>query len=303
MSQSKIANIDYELDPEQSLVPFPTAEVQSEQTPRGRRFKLPRSRRMVNDLLHFSSKIPSQALVRNCNIRELAGLQRNRNEYPRVGWPVLFMKAYALMSERHASLRQCFMPYPWPSIYEHPVPIGRLTVSRNFEGEDWVLLGRIPEPNKLPLLEIQQTVDDFKHAPVMDNDRFRLQINFSRLPTFLRRLAWRITLYLTGYGRIERVGTFGLTTVSANGAISIHPPSIPTTMLTFGPVDEEGNVRVTIVYDHRVMDGAAVASYLKELEEILNGEITTELASMRYHQTAITVDSTSIRNQELTMAQ
>ncbi|MBM80623.1 MAG: hypothetical protein CMJ78_08530 [Planctomycetaceae bacterium] len=288
---------------EAECVPFPAESVTETKPRKGRRFRLPQSRRMVNDLLYFSKKIPSQALVRNCNIGELARLQRDRENYPRVGWPVLFMKAYGIISERNATLRQCYMPYPWPSIYEHPYPIGRMTVSRHFRGEDWVLLGRIPEPNKQTLMELQQTVDEFKHAPVMDVERFRMQVDFSRYPTFIRRFAWRVTMYLSGFMRTDRIGTFGLTTVSANGAISIHPPSMPTTMLTFGPVDEDGNVRVTIVYDHRVMDGATVAGYLKELDETLNDQITAEMTALRYRSPGVLSETSVVRNQELTMAQ
>ena len=71
-----------------------------------------------------------------------------------------------------------------------------------------------------------------------------------------------------------------MTTVSARGAISIRPPSILTTTLTFGPVDPSGDVRITLVYDHRLLDGGPIADCLAELEETLNGPIVDELRQM-----------------------
>ncbi len=46
------------------------------------------------------------------------------------------------------------------------------------------------------------------------------------------------------------------------------------------PFDDEGNVNVRIVYDHRVLDGATVARALARLEEVLTGEIAVELERM-----------------------
>jgi hypothetical protein len=57
------------------------------------------------------------------------------------------------------------------------------------------------------------------------------------------------------------------------------PPSIHTGCLTYGPLDENGIARVTLAYDHRVMDGALVADILLRLEETLNGTLTIELQS------------------------
>lgn len=248
---------------------------------RGHRLRLPQSRRLVTDLLNFSRKVPTHPLVRHMRILRLAELQRRRDGGPRVSWPALFLKAYGLLSERRPELRQCFMSWLWPHLYQHPVPIGRLTVSRSYAGQDWVFFAHVPEPNRLGLLDLQREILRFKHAPVESVERFRLQLRFSRLPTPVRRLAWWWTLNISGARRANRFGTFGLTTVSAQGAISVHPPSIPATTLTYGPVDCAGQVRVTIVYDHRLMDGAFVAGCLQELEALLETELADELLAIR----------------------
>jgi hypothetical protein len=47
--------------------------------------------------------------------------------------------------------------------------------------------------------------------------------------------------------------------------------------LTFGPLDQHGRMKVTLVYDHRLMDGTFVAERLIELEQQLTGSVFAEL--------------------------
>ena len=54
---------------------------------------------------------------------------------------------------------------------------------------------------------------------------------------------------------------------------------------TYGPIDSEGRVRITMVYDHRQLDGMRIAAFLRELEQILEGEVADELESMRAAET------------------
>ena len=245
---------------------------------KGRRVRLPKSRRLVVDLLKFSKKVPSQPLVRNCNLSELVKLRRQA--LPKVSWPAMFMKAYAIMSARHPNLRRLFMPWPWAHLHEHPYTVGRMTVARMHEGEEWVLFCRIVQPETLSLVDLQQQLHDAKNLPVEEVTRFRLQIKFSKFPTFLRRAAWWYCLNVSSYIRATTFGTFGMTTVSSLGGVSIHPPSTGATTMTYGPIDQQGNVRLTLCYDHRLLDGAEVARYLAELEEILKTEIADELRGL-----------------------
>ena len=71
-----------------------------------------------------------------------------------------------------------------------------------------------------------------------------------------------------------------LTTISSRGAEIRHPPGFLTSGLTFGPIDERGCSRVTLAYDHRLLDGRMVADILADLEQTLNGVIAEELAAM-----------------------
>ena len=77
--------------------------------------------------------------------------------------------------------------------------------------------------------------------------------------------------------RARRFGTFQLSVYSGLGAESFNPLTPLTTLLNWGPIDEDGCVDVRILYDHRVMDGANVARALERFERILNSEVADEV--------------------------
>jgi pyruvate/2-oxoglutarate dehydrogenase complex dihydrolipoamide acyltransferase (E2) component len=76
------------------------------------------------------------------------------------------------------------------------------------------------------------------------------------------------------------MGTFGVSVYSALGSESLHPLSPLTTTLNYGVIGRRGGVTVRLIYDHRVLDGSAVARALADLEEVLNGPIAAELWEM-----------------------
>ena len=83
---------------------------------------------------------------------------------------------------------------------------------------------------------------------------------------------------------MRRSGTFFLTTIAGHGAEIQHPPAFLTSNVTYGPIDERGKSRVTIAYDHRLMDGRLVANVLAEIEAALSGPIANELESIKTSQ-------------------
>jgi hypothetical protein len=155
-----------------------------------------------------------------------------------------------------------------------------MTVARRYRDDDWVFFARIVAPESLPLCSLQEQIDNFKDAPVESIPSFMRQLRFSRLPLLVRRPAWWYALNISGARRVHRFGTFGMTSVSAMGAVAVQPKCITTSTLTFGPVDAFGDVDVRIVFDHRVFDGAAVANILARLKTVLTTTITDELRGM-----------------------
>jgi hypothetical protein len=196
----------------------------------------------------------------------------------RVSWPALFLKAYAIVAQDVPELRQTWYRWPWAHLYQHPSSVATLTVQRNTGDEPWLFWGQIASPELKSLAELQQSVDLFRTGDA--RKVFRKQLQLAKLPTVCRRMIWWWNLNVATVSRAKRLGTFFLSTLAGRGAEIQLPPSIHTGCLTFGPLDENGIARVTLAYDHRIMDGALVADILQRLESALNGVLTAELREM-----------------------
>jgi len=247
------------------------------QGPEARWLKLSSNRSLVLDILHYDQRMPQCAHDRRFDLGETDAVRRSAGQ--RISWPAIFMKAYGLLSVERPVLRQCFFRFPWRHLYQHPESVGTIVVSRRHMNEDRLCWGRVSRPESYSLASLQQRLDRFKTEPV--ETMYRRQLQISRLPTPLRRLLWWTTMNISGRKRASRLGTFGMSTLAGQGAEIQQPPSVLASTLTYGPMDENGKARVTIVYDHRIMDGSTVASCLADLESIIRGAIKDELASLR----------------------
>jgi hypothetical protein len=109
---------------------------------------------------------------------------------------------------------------------------------------------------------------------------FARLIRYTRYPRPVRRLLWWLGLNLSGKHRAKTVGTFGLSTLGSLGADISRVIAPTATTLTYGPFEPDGSVVVRVHFDHRVMDGVAVAAALAELEAVLRTEVVRELAGL-----------------------
>ena len=240
--------------------------------------RIPTSRATVCDILRYDRYVPTCAHDRICNVQQVVdarALAKEANK--RISWPALWLKAYALNARRFPRLLQTWMSWPSSHIYQHPAHVGTLVVKRRFEDDDWLFWGQIHGLDSKSLVEIQKDINRFQNEPV--ESVFRRQLWLARKPAFIRRICWWLTFQVSGKKKCKRLGTFFLSTISGSGAEIQNPPSMLTSGFTYGPISETGNTRVTITYDHRLMDGHHVADILAGLEETMNSSVRQELES------------------------
>lgn len=237
---------------------------------------LSRSRVLVCDVLKLFQAVPTTAHMRTIKLAEVAAARAVVAQ--RVSWAALFLKAYGTVCSRHPELCQSWRDWPFSHVFQHAQPVATVAVHRVYQGENWLLWGKIPAIDRCSLLEIQANLDRFTSGNV--ETVFRQQLQLSMVPQPLRRLIWWWNLNVSGEKRAKRLGTFLLTTLAGRGAEIPHPPGFLTSTLTYGPTDEDGSTRVSLVYDHRLMDGAFIAERLAELEEELTGNVLAELQGL-----------------------
>jgi hypothetical protein len=244
--------------------------------PAARRVALSCNRTLVVDFLRHAQAVPHFPVERTFDLAELAAL-RARAEV-KIAWSLLFLKAHALVAREQSALRRTFQRWPWPHLVESPRSVASLVVSRRFLGEDRICWARFPAPEELPLVELQAKLIHYQTAPV--EQVFKRQVFASRLPGPIRRLILGWNVHFAGAMRGERLGTFTLSTLAGQGVTNRGHQSIATTSLTYGPLDAEGRSLVTLLCDHRVIDGMGAAAALGALEQALSGPIAQELRSL-----------------------
>lgn len=240
------------------------------------RMPVPPSRALVTDVIHLHRQVPTSSHSREMSLGAIDAAREAATE--RISWAAIFLKAYATMSARHPKLLQTWRSWPFAHVFQHAAPVASVAVHRHFRDDDWLLWGKIQKPHEKSLSELQTVLDRFKSGPV--EEVFRQQLQLAMLPAPLRRFVWWCNLNLCGEKRVKRTGTFLLTTLAGRGADNSHPPSLLTSSLSYAPLQADGRCRVSLTYDHRLMDGAFIADCLAELEEELTGTVLAELRAL-----------------------
>jgi hypothetical protein len=244
----------------------------------GRSLPISIPRLFITDLLHFAQKVPLCTMQRTMHLAPVAAARARLT--PRPGWCALFTKAYAIVAAKRPSLRWVYIPWPRPHFYEHPCSIASIALERCWEDEDAIFFTHLRGPDNQSVTQIEEHLRHCKNDPIETIPIFRRMIYTTKLPRPLRRMLWRIGLYSSGARRARHLGTFGVSVTAALGAAGLRPLSPLTTNLSYGVIQPDSSLDVRVTYDHRVLDGGAVARALADLEEVLTGQILAELHSM-----------------------
>jgi hypothetical protein len=240
-------------------------------------FNIPLSlpRRFICDMLHFAHYVPSVPVQRRMQLADLVAARATAK--PRPSWCGIFTKAYAIVSDANPILRRAYMSFPWPHLYQHPTNVATIAIERRFRDEDAVFFVHLSHPEKRSLLEIEAKLRRYKELPLNRVSPIRRALRTTRWPLPLRRFLWWFALNVSGVKRAHFFGTSGISVYSGLGASSLHPLSVLTSTLNYGVIDADGSVDVRLIYDHRVLDGSAVARALADLEGVLHQEILNEV--------------------------
>jgi hypothetical protein len=238
---------------------------------------LPAGRGAVNDVALLGRGIPLFPVDREMR---LAAVADARAAAPtRIGWAACFLKAYALVAREQPLLRSWLVGGLRPRLATSSQSVATLAINRADEqGADRLFFARLAAPDTLPLAAVQAFIDRHATAPI--DEVFRRQLELELVPGWLRRTILGWNMRSTSAKRPGRIGTFSMSSLAGFSAGNHFHPTLCTTSLCQGPLDAAGRCRVTIIADHRVLDGVAVARALERLEQVLVSEIAAELRAL-----------------------
>ncbi|NBW95230.1 MAG: hypothetical protein EBR28_00500 [Planctomycetia bacterium] len=259
--------------------------------------RLDAQRLLVADIVRLSRRIPVFPVERLMRLGVVDEARRRCGV--RIGWAAIFLKAYALVARDRPALRSWIVPALLPLVGRprwatSPVSVASLALSRPRGEEtpaadrnldpDAIWWARIREPDAFALPDLQALVSRHMVEPV--EEVFRRQLELRMVPRLLRRIVLRWNLRSASAKRALRIGTFSLSTLAGEGCSNRGHPTFLTSSLSYDPLDDAGRMRVTLLADHRLIDGVPAARALMALEEMLTGAITRELITLAANSAA-----------------
>jgi hypothetical protein len=239
---------------------------------------------LICDLLHFARKLPTIPVQRRMNLAVVREARERTRRRP--GWCAIFTKAFALAAAERPELRRAYIQCPWPLLYQSNVSVASVAVEQRQGSESCVAFAKLHRPDKRSLHGLDRYLKMFSHSERHNSLIARTGLLIARLWWPMRYLLWWFALNGIGKFRVRHFGTFGVSVYSGLGAESLHPLCPLTYLVSYGVMDDAGDIDVRIVYDHRVVDGAVVARALAAMELVLHGEILRELESLEPREAA-----------------
>ncbi|GAA4254357.1 2-oxo acid dehydrogenase subunit E2 [Dactylosporangium darangshiense] len=168
-----------------------------------------------------------------------------------------------------------------PRIAYHDRVHGKLTLDRTIDGRRVVLAAVLPDLDLAGLDDIQRQVEHYRDGDPDRMPEFAGVRALHRLPATVGSMAFRRTVRPLRT-RAQRVGTFAVTSLGHRPVQSFHSVGGTTVTLGLGqiadrPVVRDGAVaiaplmRLSLAFDHRVIDGAEAADVLTEIKDGLEG--------------------------------
>src|SRR5262245_21104641 len=118
------------------------------------------NRRLVLDGLEFAQHVPLYPVEKIIDLAELAALRQQTKR--RISWAAIFVKAYALVAQKHRPLRQAYIRWPWAHIVEEPHSTAMVVVNRQFLGEDRICWANMAQPDARSLVDLQRHFDAYQ---------------------------------------------------------------------------------------------------------------------------------------------
>lgn len=198
----------------------------------------------------------------------------------------ILLKAIAIAQRTHPLSRTTVLPWGKTVLFNNIV--AGFTVERFVNSHPAVFFGAIDKADTKSVQEIAAELksyaeDDMEKVPHLD-----IQNRFNNMPWLFRRLIIWLGMRYPAV-RLKYMGaTFGLSSLGKFGIKLLIPPCVSTSTFGIGTVEDrpvviDGKIEVrpmmtiALNFDHRVLDGAPAARFLKDVIELMEGGLENYL--------------------------
>ncbi|MUN39447.1 2-oxo acid dehydrogenase subunit E2 [Actinomadura litoris] len=236
---------------------------------------LPRERRHT---LYFLDEVRAFAPVFLDTEVEMTELAAHRESADRRYSTVTYaVHTAARVLARHPDANAALRGRTRPRIARPPGVHAKITLDKTLNGRRVVLSAVLRDADKAGLEELQRQVERYRDGDPDVMEEFAGLRTLHRLPVPLGRAAFRRVVRPLR-GRADRFGTFAVTSLGHRPVDGFHSVGGTTVTLGLGrvvdrPVARSGRVvvaptmRLSLAFDHRVIDGAEAADVLAEIKE------------------------------------
>jgi pyruvate/2-oxoglutarate dehydrogenase complex dihydrolipoamide acyltransferase (E2) component len=201
---------------------------------------------------------------------------------------VLYAAAQALA--KHPEANAAIQGRRRPKVARYETVNGKLTLDRSMNGHRVVLSAVLPGLDQASLDDVQRQVDHYRDGDPAQMPEFAGTRILHRLPWPLGPAALRFASRPLRK-RPDVLGTFAVTSLGHRPVDGFH--SVGGTTVTIGvgqitdrPVARDGQVqiaptmRLSLAFDHRVIDGAEAADLVADIKEGLEGFAANPVAAV-----------------------
>nr|AFV71316.1 PyrD3 [Streptomyces rugosporus] len=189
------------------------------------------------------------------------------------------LHAAARVLARHPEANAAVQGRRRPRVAWYPTVNAKLTLDKIIREQRVVVSTVLPDAHLAGLDEIQRRIDHFKAGDVATMPEFAPMRALHRLPLPLARLAYRLAVRPLAK-RATTMGTLAVTSLGHRPVDGFYSVGGATITLGLGrtaeqPVVRDGAIviapvmRLSLTFDHRVIDGAEAADVLAEIKESL----------------------------------
>ncbi len=210
----------------------------------------------------------------------------------------ILLKAIAIAQRDHPFSRSILLPFGRIATLENIA--GGFTVERLVEGKPAVFFGTIDSPDTKSLEQIAFELKQFTSGKIDEHPQLSRQMKFSAMPWLLRKVVFFLSMFSAEIRLHAMKASFGLSSLGKYGVKAITGPCVCTSTFAVGTIEERPVVKkqtvvirkmmtLSLLFDHRCMDGAVAARFLADVKGLLEGNLGIYLPTCRRLRETVTL--------------